>query len=217
MRLIDSTCLGMEYLLSFTYEADFVTAPFCNDIFTDNDTFHKIRELFVTYAKKPPTISPNVLISAQGVLQKVLALRGYVKEGVLFVMWGGFSHKDHWFEVPQGDYEPGVLDSTPVAFIGGFAVQIIEEPSNSGKAKASKLSTLEVGAYKIDSVKPVSTTFGDTYIVTISGLEYWANAQLSGLIRMLGDTAKLSGGTLTVLTKGETNAGRPTVKVGLAI
>ena len=218
MKLIDANCLDMEYLMLREYESNFVTPPYSAEVFADKGTFDKIFELFVEFTGFEPTVAPNVMMSTQGMLQKVLTLQGYRKSGVLFVMWGGFSHKDHWFEVPKGSYEVDVLDNTSVAVIGDFAVKLVEEPNNSDKelTKASKLSALDVGAFKIDSVKAVTTKFGDKFIAIIRGQEYWANKQLSEYITMLGDTAKLSGMTLNVLSKGTTVTGHPTVKVGLS-
>ncbi len=218
MRLIDSTCLDMEYLVLKEYDSDFVTPPYCAEVFADKDTFDNIFDLFSKYAGFEPTFAPNVMVSTQGMLQRVLTLQGYRKDGVLFVMWGGYSRKDHWFEVPKGEYEVDVLDNTSVAVIGDFAVKLVEEPGNSDKefTKASKLSALKVGAFKIDSVKSVATKFGNKFIAVIQGQEYWANKQLTEYIDMLGDTAKLSGMTLNVISKGTTVTGHPTVKVGLS-
>ena len=218
MRLIDSNCLNMANLVMRKYEADFVTPSFCGSNFADEETFNSLSELFSVYAGFEPTFAPNVVVSAQGMLQKVLTLQGYRKEGVLFVMWGGYSHKDHWFEVPKGDYEVDVFDNMSVAVIGGFAVKLVSEPDNTDKefTKADKLSSLEVGAFKIDSVKSVATKFGDKYIAIIGGKEYWANKQLAEYVNMLGSTDKLSGMTLNVISKGITTSGHPSVKVGLS-
>ena len=218
MRLVSTNCLDMEYLLLRQYEADFVTPSCCAGVFADKDTFDNIVELFLKYAGFEPTFAPNVVISTQGMLQKVLPLSGYMKDGVLFVMWGGYSHKDHWFEVPKDEFYPWVVDNIKVAVIGEFAVKVVDEPGDSGKefTKANKLSTLEVGSFKIDSVKSVPTTYGDKFIVIIGGQEYWANKQLSEYIDMIRDTEKLSGMTLNVLSKGVTATGHHTVKVGLS-
>ena len=216
MKLIDANCLNMGYLLDTKYESDFVTLPHHEDVFADRDTFDSISNLFVQFTDFNPTVAPNVVVSTQGILQKVLPLRGYRKDKVLFVMWGGYSNKDHWFEVSKNDYEVEALDGTTVAVLDGYAVEVVTEPSNLDNKliPASKLSNLGVGAYKIDSVKSVSTRYGDKIIVVIQGNEYWANNQLTGFVNMLGDT-NISGMTLNVISKGETTSGKPTVKVGL--
>ena len=217
MKLIDANCLNTKYLMSSTYESDFVTPPYHENVFADKDTFDSIFKLFVQFTDSEPTVAPNVVVSTQGMLQKVLPLRGYRKDKVLFVMWGGYSNKDHWFEVPKGSYEVDALEGTTVAVLGDYAVEVVTEPNNVDKklTPASKLSDLEVGPYKIDSVKSVKTQFGDKFIVVIQGNEYWANKQLTEFISMLGHTT-ISGMTLNVISKGKTASGHPTVKVGLS-
>lgn len=218
MKLIDANCLNTKYLMSSKYESDFVTLPYHGDVFADKDTFDSISNLFIKFTGSEPTVAPNVVVSTQGMLQKVLPLRGYRKDKVLFVMWGGYSNKDHWFEVSKDGYEVEALDGTTVAVLDNYAVEVVPEPNNLDKKliPASKLSDLEVGPYKIDSVKSVKTQFGDKFIVVIQGNEYWANKQLTGFINMLGNTDP-SGMTLNVISKGKTASGHPTVKVGLFI
>lgn len=218
MKLIDVNCLNKGYLVSSKYESDFVTLPYHKDVFADKDTFDSISNLFVKFTDFEPTVAPNVVVSTQGMLQKVLPLRGYRKDKVLFVMWGGYSNKDHWFEVPRDGYEVDTLDGITVAVLGDYVVEVVPEPNNLDKklTPASKLSDLEVGPYKIDSVKSVSTKFGDKSIVVIQGNEYWANKQLTEFITMLGNT-NISGMTLNVISKGKTASGHPTVKVGLSM
>ena len=133
-------------------------------------------------------------------------------------MWGGYSHKDHWFEVPFGSYEVDVIDNTSVALLGNYAINLVEEPSNISKelTKAGKLADLEIGTFKIDSVKSVSTRYGEKFIAVIQGREYWANKQLTEYISMLGNVSVLPGMTLNVISKGTTSSGNPTVIVGLS-
>lgn len=220
MILINSECLNMGKLMFQTYQSKYESPEFSPEIFADKDTFDDLSGLFQMYKGFEPTFAPNVVMSAQGTLQKVIPLQGYRKDGVLFVMWGGFSHKDHWFEVPKGSYEVDVFNGASVAVIDycNLAVNLVEEPANSGKelTKASKLSALEVGEYKIDSAKLVHTKYGDTYIVTIGGREYWANNQLLDLIAMIGGADNVKGLTLRVIDKGTTKSGYLTVIVGLS-
>ena len=217
MKLIDANCLNMGYLVKSKYESDFVTLPYHEDVFADKDTSDDIFNLFVKFTDSEPTVAPNVVVSTQGMLQKVLPLRGYRKGKVLFVMWGGYSNKDHWFEVSKNDYEVEALDGITVAVLDDYAVEVVPEPNNLDKnlTPASRLSDLEVGPYKIDSVKSVSTKFGDKIIVVIQGNEYWANKQLTGFVNMLGNT-DISDMTLNVISKGKTASNHPTVKVGLS-
>ena len=218
MKLIDANCLNTKYLMSSKYESDYVALPYHEDVFADKDTSDDIFNLFVRFTDSEPTVAPNVVVSTQGMLQKVLPLRGYRKDKVLFVMWGGYSNKDHWFEVSKNDYEVEALDGITVAVLDDYAVEVVTEPNNLDKnlTPASKLSDLKVGPYKIDSVKSVSTKFGDKIIVVIQGNEYWANKQLTEFVNMLGNT-NISGMTLNVISKGKTASNHPTVKVGLSI
>lgn len=218
MKLIDAKCLNMGSLVLKKFDTNYMTLPYCEEVFADKDTFEDICQLFVGFTDFEPKVTPHVIVSTQGMLQKVLPLRAYRKDKVLFVMWGGYSHKDHWFEVPFGSYEVDVLDNTSVALLGNYAINLVEEPNNVSKelTKAGKLADLEIGTFEIESVKPVATKFGEKFIAVIQGREYWANKQLTEYISMLGDVSVLSGMTLNVISKGTTSSGYKTVRVGLS-
>lgn len=217
MKLIDINLFNRMELLGLDYSEDFVAPRFYPQFFDHVDDFVQIREFFHTSKGFEPKVLPVVVRSTFGVLQQVLPLRGYRKNGVLFIMWGGFSNKDHWVEVDKANYEVDVVDNQSVAIVGDYAVALVTEPESrdtKDMVKADKLSALALGNYKLESVKAIETKFGPKFIACIGDKEFWANKQLEGFIQMLG-CANMGGMTLKVLSKGTTASGHPTVKVGL--
>lgn len=226
MKLIGYDVINAGELITRDYDKDFSSIPFSSASFTSLEVSQDLEKLFKTYAGFSPEVAPVVIQSRSKVLQKIIPLRGYRTSGILVVMWGGYSHKDHWFEIPKGDYEVDVLDGKSVASVTGeLAIELVEEPSNqsTGMKKAAKLSTLPIGDHHIANTKVLQTQYGLGVLIEIDDQEYWANKQLEELFRMLGGSNGVHGGaglaiglTLKVLEKGQTNQGHNTVKVGLS-
>lgn len=213
---VDYTQLDTTKLMGLTYSSDFVALPFDEKYFKDQDNYHYLSNLFEELQGRKPQVLPCVVHAADSLFQDIIPLRGYLSDQSLTVMWGGYSNQGHWLNIPQENYSLVVKREGTLAKFEDIEIELVEPKETVSLKKAEKLSSLEIGDYKIQSVKAVNTSYGLTYIVVMDDKEeYWANKQLTRLIGMLGDVSKVKDMTLKVISKSTTSQGNLSVRVGL--
>lgn len=213
---VDYTRLNTEVLMDLEYYSDFVSLPFEEKYFKNKSEFNYLDNLYEEVQGVKPSVLPCVVRARQALFQDIIPLRGFLSEGQLIIMWGGYANKEHWLTIPAPSYTVAVKKDSTFAVFELIDVELVEQKETASLVKAKKLSALDEGTYKILEGKPRTTSYGPTYIVVIENEgEFWANAQLKRLVDMLGNVSVLKGMTLNVLSKTTTTQGHLSVKIGL--
>ena len=215
---VDYSRFNTSELMGLKYTLDYESLPFQEKYFKDQTEFDYLENLFEEVQGKKPSVLPCVVCTKDSMFQDILPLRGYLTEENMVVMWGGYSNQSHWLTIPKDNYTLSFKKDGTCAKFEGIEIELVERKEAPTLVKAQKLSVLEIGDYKIQEAKAVTTSYGPTYIVVIENRgEYWANTQLKRFIDMLG-TERLSllpNMWLKVLDKTTTPQGNLSVKVGL--
>ena len=199
-----------------------------------NDKGLKFYEYFKTYNLD---FSPLVAQYDGGYLRRIVPSMVARKGEQLVVMYGGFSNKSLWFDIPDYTVTFGIEECAgKPTVVADFVTEsylpvyqnkdeasvstrnvksrLVDLADSDDRQPARKLSDLNTGSYPITGYKSIETQYGVKYLLELKDMgEFWANSRLTDFLRCGVDPTKK---VLTVLDKFQTKNGYIAVEAVIA-